>query len=151
VISVSANYTQTISKNQCEGNPFHAYDTVFEFSQTPRPSGDGTLTVSVMGDYNWEGAEDIDVIVEGTSLGKWLPGWQCSSGLLTKTYTVTNNQLVQWSADGKIEVTLVQCWDVNCQAVCSNNVNIVTLDYPTTSSSLPMQQFLKILGFGNKE
>jgi len=108
VISVSSNYTQTISKNQCEGNPFHAYDTVFEFSQTPRPSGDGTLTVSVRGDYNWEGAEDIDVIVEGTSLGKWLPGEQCSSGLLTKTYTVTKNQLVQWSVDGKIQVTLDQ-------------------------------------------
>ena len=146
--SASANYNQTISKNQCEGNPSYAYDTVFEFTQTPRPSGDGTLTVSVRGDYNWIGAEDIYVIVEGTSLGQWFPGGRCST--VTKTYTVTKNQLVQWSADGKIEVTLEQDWDVNCD-VCSNNINIVTLDYPTANNSLPMQQFMKMLGLGKKD
>ena len=145
--SATANYTQTLSENQCQGVK---HDPVLQFTQTPRPAADGTLTVSAIGDYSFGNSnETIEVVVEGTSLGVWNPGVQCGSGLLTKTYTVTKSQLLQWSADGNIEVTLIQGSSVDC--FCGNEINIVTLDYPTASSSLPMQQFMKILGLGNKD
>jgi len=108
------------------------------------------LTISAIGDYSYGNSnETIEVVVEGTSLGIWNPGVQCGE-LRTKTYTVTKSQLLQWSADGKIEVTLIQGSSVGC--FCDNReINIVTLDYPSASSSLPMQQFMKILGLGKKK
>jgi len=145
--SATANYTQTLSENPCQGG---MHNPVLQFTQTPRPGGDGTLTVSAIGDYSSGNSyETIEVVVEGTTLDTWNPGAQCG-GLLTKTYTVTKSQLLQWSADGKIEVTLIQGASVGC--FCDNReINIVTLEYPTGSNSLPMQQFMKILGFGKKK
>ena len=148
IISAGANYSQTISQTQCPGGYYESYvdDTFFVFTDVPiRPTGDGTLTVSVIGDYNSQ-TEYIDVIVEGTTIGRWIPGEQCSSGLLTKTFTVTRNQLLQWASDGKIEVTLVQGPNVNC--ICSNNINIVTLEYTGANNSLPMNWVMKHFGLG---
>lgn len=144
--SASAKYSQTLSDNPCQGG---IHNPVLQFAQLQKPGGDGTLTVSAIGDYNSQ-SEWIEVIIEGTSLGQWIPGEQCSLGLLTKTYTVTRNQLLQWSADGKIEVTLVQGPNVNCLSCPNGEINTVTLEYPTTGS-LPMQQFMKILGLGKKK
>jgi len=154
--SATANYSQTIEKDPCGGGTQDSAITnpLFIFTQAPTPSGDGILTVSVIGDYDYT-YEWIEVMVEGTSLGQWVPGQQCSCSLLTNTYPVTRNQLLQWASDGKIEVTLVQGPSVDCFCndswYCSPIRNIVTLDYPGTNNSLPMQQFMKILGFGNKK
>jgi hypothetical protein len=144
MISAGANYTQTLSENPCQGG---MHNPVLQFTQTPRPSGDGTLTVSAIGDYNAQ-SEWIEVIIEGTSLGQWVPGVQCG-GFRTKTYTVTRSQLLQWASDGKIEVTLVQGPSVNC--ICSTNTNNVTLEYPGANNSLPMNWIIKKFGLGNKD
>ena len=155
--SAGANYNQTIEKDPCGGGTEDSNITnpVFIFTQAPTPAGDGTLTVSAIGDYDSYTSEWIEVIVEGTSLGQWVPGQQCSCSLLTHTYPVTRNQLLQWASDGKIEVTLVQGSGVDCfcngSSYCSPNRNIVTLDYPGANNSLPMQQFMKILGLGKKD
>lgn len=156
--SASANYSQTIEKDPCGGstNDSAIINPVFIFTQAPSPSGDGILTVSAIGDYSAGNTNEyIEVVVEGTSLGQWIPGAQCSCSLLTNTYPVTRNQLLQWASDGKIEVTLVQGPSVDCfcndSSYCSPIRNIVTLDYPGTNNSLPMQQFMKILGLGKKD
>ena len=148
MISAGANYSQTIEQNQCSAGS-DAIDTFFVFTDAPkRPVGDGTLTVSVLGDYNSQD-EYIDVIVEGTTIGSWVPGTQCPASLLTKTFTVTQSQLQKWASDGKVEVTLVQGPDVNC--FCTTNTNIVTLEYTGTNNSLPMNWIMKKFGLGNKD
>ncbi|KYC48203.1 MAG: hypothetical protein APG12_00545 [Candidatus Methanofastidiosum methylothiophilum] len=184
MISAGANYSQTISQNPCPGGPDQNYanDTFFVFTNVPtRPTGAGTLTIKVRGDYCCYGgpgsySEAIGVVVEGTSLGAWLPGEDCSYSLITKTFTVTQEQLREWAADGKIEVTLVQgaplypedegtYSDVNCfcasgyynyeggcPAAECGNINIVTLEYEgTAKKSLPMNWIMKKFGLGNKE
>jgi len=162
--SAGANYSQTISQYQClgvGGNGALAKNTYFQFTDAPKdPLGDGTLTVGLIGDYNdlsppW--SEAVEVFVEGTSLGIWRPGVQCKA-LVTKEYPLTQSQLKEWAADGKIEVTLIQgpvneeytISEVNC--FCGNDINIVTLEYTEAAkNSLPMQQFMKILGLLPKE
>ena len=151
MISAGANYSQTISQNQClgKGPGVTAADTFFVFTDVPkRPVGDGTLTVSVLGDYD-SNLEYIDVIVEGTTIGRWVPGTQCPVSLLTKTFTVTQSQLLQWASDGKVEVTLVQGPDVNC--FCSTNTNNVTLEYTGVNNSLPMNWIIKKFGLGKEK
>ena len=145
--SASAKYSQTIEKDPCPMGS--AVTTEFAFANTPSPGGDGTLTISAIGDYDSE-FEYLDVIVEGTTLSpRWIPGQQCGANLRTTTYTITRSQIIQWMADGKIEVRLLQGPSVGC--FCENReINIVTLEYPT-GSSLPMQQFMKILGLGKKD
>ena len=180
MISAGANYSQTIEQNQCPGghSQSNAVDTFFVFTDVPRrPIGDGTLTVTVRGDYDYYGSigsEALDVIVVCTSLGVWLPGWQCSYSLITKTFTVTQSQLLQWSKDGKIEVKLVQgasrpgdnlknnqvncfCaeseydYEGGCNPAECGNINIVTLEYRGVNNSLPMNWIIKKFGLGNKE
>lgn len=151
MISAGANYSQTISQNQCSGS-YDADDTFFVFTDVPkRPIGDGTLTVSVLGDYD-DDDEYIDIIVEGKTIARWVPGAQCPESHLTKTFTVTHSQLLQWAADGKIEVKLVQGPDVNC--FCGTNINIVTLEYEgtgTAKKSLPMDWIIKKFGLGKEK
>jgi hypothetical protein len=165
--SAGANYSQTISKNQCDGNPSLANDTEFVFTDVPKnPTTDGTFTIKVKGDYCCYGegySEAIGVVVEGTSIGAWLPGEDCPLDFLTHTFIVTREQLREWAADGKIEVKLVQgvalypadegavYSDVQC--FCSENINIVTLEYGGTNNSkaLPMQWIMKKFGLGNKD
>lgn len=152
MISAGANYNKTISQNQCPGSnhPDYANDTFFVFTDVPiRPIGDGTLTVSVLGDYNSQSSEYIDIIVEGTTIARWVPGYQCPESHMTKTFTVTQSQLLKWTADGKIEVKLVQGPDVNC--ICDTNINIVTLEYRGVNNSLPMDWIIKKFGLGNKD
>ena len=181
--SASANYSQTITQYPCEGVSdiygIAAKETVFVFTDTPKnPTSDGTLTIMVRGDYGdfspGQYSELIEVIVEGTSLGTWLPGQDCSYSLLTKTYTVTQQQLSKWAADGKIEVTLihggseysdindVQCfcadiWRVyegGCKPAVCGNINIVTLEYEgtdTAKKSLPMNWIMKKFGLGKEK
>ncbi len=146
--SASAKYSQTIEKDPCPMGS--AITTEFVFVNTPSPGGDGTLTISAIGDYDND-SEYIDVIVEGTTLSpRWFPREQCGANLRTTTYTITKSQIFQWMADGKIEVKLVQGPNVGC--FCDNReINIVTLEYPTGTSSLPMQQFMKILGLGKEK
>ncbi len=188
MISASANYSQTIEQNPCPGGSGQSYanDTKFVFTDVPtNPTGDGTLTIRVRGDYCCYGgsgsySEAIGVVVEGTSIGAWLPGEDCDYYLLTKTYTVTQEQLRGWAADGKIEVTLVQgaalypadegtvfsdvncfCsesyygpYEGNCPTAECGNINIVTLEYEgtgTTKKSLPMNWIMKKFGLGNKD
>lgn len=180
IISAGANYSQTISQNPCPGGSEQSYanDTEFVFTDVPKnPTGDGTLTIKVRGDYmDFDPdyySELIEVIVEGTSLGTWLPGGDCSYSLLTKTYTVTQQQLSKWAADGKIEVTLVQGGseysDINdvqcfcgygdygpyedgCDPEVCGNINIVTLEYEgTNKGTLPMDWIMKKFGLGNKD
>mgnify|MGYP006906715920 CR=1 FL=1 len=183
MISAGANYSQTITQYPCEGvvdlYDIAAKDTVFVFTDVPKnPTGDGTLTIRVRGDYGdfypGDYSELIEIIVEGTSLGTWFPGQDCSDSLLTKTFTVTQQQLRGWAADGKIEVTLVQGGseysDINdvqcfcgyedygpyeggCPAAECGNINIVTLEYEGTnrSKALPMDWIMKKFGLGNKD
>ena len=147
MISAGANYSQTIEKDPCPMGS--AIATEFVFVDAPNPGGDGTLTISAKGDYDYS-SEWIEVIVEGTSLGKWFPGEQCGANLSTTTYILPRSKISNWMVDGKIEVRLVQGPGVDC--FCDNTeINIVTLEYPTGSNSLPMQQFMKILDFGKKE
>ncbi|HOC77490.1 MAG TPA: hypothetical protein PKO31_02225 [Methanofastidiosum sp.] len=183
MISAGANYSQTITQYPCEGvvNIYQipsAKDTIFVFTDVPKnPTGDGTLTIKVRGDYMdfqlGMYSELIEVIVEGNSLGTWLPGQDCSYSLLTKTYTVTQSQLREWAADGKIEVTLVQggseysdinnvqcfCAESNwysyedgCDPTVCGNINIVTLEYEgTNKGALPMDWILKKFGLGKEK
>lgn len=182
MISAGANYSQTITQYTCEGVVYFfdvaAKDTVFVFTGVPKnPAADGTLTIRVRGDYGGFSpgsySELIEVIVEGTSLGNWLPGQDCSYSLLTKTYTVTQQQLSEWAADGKIEVTLVQGGseysDINsvqcicaydeyygpyeggCSAAECGNINIVTLEYTGANNSLPMNWIIKKFGLGKEK
>jgi hypothetical protein len=147
--SAGASYSQTLSDDYCQGGITH--DSVFQFTQTPKPGGDGTLTISAMGDYSYPPEEYIEVVVEGTSLGIWAPSTcDCCGTLASTTFAVTRSQLLQWSSDGKIEVTLIHNYEVNC--FCSVNRNTATLEYPgAVNNSPPMQQFMKILGFGQKD
>ncbi|OQC18164.1 MAG: hypothetical protein BWX72_00225 [Firmicutes bacterium ADurb.Bin080] len=172
MISAGANYNKTISQNQCPRVPSQndADDTFFVFTDVPiRPIGDGTLTVKVKGDYCCYGgggegrvfSEAIGVVVEGTSIGAWLPGQDCPLDFLTHTFIVTQSQLREWARDGKIEVKLIQgaalypedegivYSEVNC--FCDTNINIVTLEYSGTNNSLPMNWIMKKFGLGNKE
>ena len=169
MIGVGANYSQTIEQNQCLGGPEYANDTFFVFTDVPtNPTGDGTLTIKVRGDhccYGGQGSysEAIGVVVEGTSIGAWLPGQDCPLDFLTHTFIVTQSQLREWAKDGKIEVKLIQgaalypadegtvFSDVNC--FCGNEINIVTLEYEGTNNSkaLPMQWIMKKFGLGNKD
>jgi len=153
MISAGANYSQTISQNQCPGGTIQSYanDTEFVFTDVPKRSvGDGTLTVSVLGDYSYPPSEYIDVVVEGTPLGRWAPATcDCCGTVGETTFTVTREQLRDWAKDGKIEVTLVQGGEVNC--FCSTNINIVTLEYEGTNKSLPMDWIMKKFGLGNKD
>jgi len=181
MISAGANYSQTITQYPCEGvvdlGAIAAKDTVFVFTDVPKnPTGDGTLTIRVRGDYGdfYPGyySELIEIIVEGTSLGTWLPGQDCFYSLLTKTFTVTQEQLRGWAVDGKIEVTLVQGGseysDINdiqcfcgygdygpyedgCDPEVCGNINIVTLEYEGGTKALPMDWIMKKFGLGNKD
>ena len=168
--SAGANYNQTISKDQCEGRTSgDAVDTLFEFTEVPTPRGDGTLTVSIQGDYSGDPSERVGVLVEGEFLG-YVPesGFydDCLCYLLTRNFTVTQQQINRWKADGKIEVTVVQAYgtssdDVECfckTEYCScgdfskcAHINEVTLEYQGANNSPPMQQFMKILDFGQKD
>ncbi|HNR43900.1 MAG TPA: hypothetical protein PKH80_01930 [Methanofastidiosum sp.] len=167
--SASANYSQTISKDQCEGRTTgEAVDTLFEFTQAPTPRGDGTLTVSIQGDYSGATSERVGVLVEGEFLG-YVPesGYydDCLCYLLTRTFTVSQQQLSKWKADGKIEVTVVQAYGTSSNVDCfckteycscgdyskCAHINEVTLEYQGANNSLPMQQFMKILGFGKEK
>ncbi len=169
MIGVGANYSQTIEQNQCLGGPEYANDTFFVFTDVPtNPTSGGTFTIKVKGDYCCYGgyrsfSEAIGVVVEGTSIGAWLPGYDCPSNFLTKTFPVTQDQLRQWASDGKIEVKLVQgaalypadegtvYSDVNC--FCTQNINIVTLEYQGTniSKALPMNWIMKKFGLGKEK
>jgi len=183
MISAGANYSQTITQYPCEGvvdrYAFAAKDTIFVFTDVPKnPTGDGTLTIKVRGDYGdfYPGnySELIEVIVEGTSLGTWLPGGDCSYSLLTNTYTVTQSQLRGWAKDGKIEVKLiqggseysdinnVQCfcaeswysYEDGCDPAVCGNINIVTLEYEgtdTTKKALPIDWIMKKFGLGKEK
>lgn len=162
--SASAAYKQTIIKElECADEEDEAYDTEFIFTDVPA-TGAYTLTVSIKGDYNgYDDEEYVEIFIEGTSFGVLPEGenedWQCSCEFLTKTVTLTKEQIVQWMSDGQIVVTLEQGEDVDCfcgeeECRCEDtskcgNINMVTLESP--GNSLPMQQFMKILGFGQKD
>ena len=175
MISAGANYSQTIEQNQCPGghSQSNAVDTFFVFTDVPRrPIGDGILTVKIKGDYNGHEYERVGVVVEGNFLG-FVPesGYydDCLCEFLTREFTVTQQQLREWTMDGKIEITLVQGYgyagqhDVNCfcgpEGYCSDscggqvcgNINIVTLEYRGVNNSLPMDWIIKKFGLGNKE
>jgi len=162
------NYDREISKNLiCEDGEDEAYDTEFIFTNLPMATGNGTLTVKIKGDYNgYDDEEYVEVVVEGTSLGVLPEGfsedWQCSCEFLTRTFTVTQAQINQWAADGRIEVTLVQGEDVDCfcgeyECDCEDNsqcgdINIVRLKYPGgAKKSLPMDWIMKKFSLGNKD
>lgn len=154
--SASAKYSQTIEKNQCSAG-YDAIDTEFVFVDTPKPSGNGALTVSIQGDYYGGASERVGVLVEGEFLG-YVPESgnydDCLSYLLTRTFTVSQQQLNNWNTDGKIEVKLVQAYgygngDVEC--FCSTNRNIVTLEYTGANNSLPMNWIMKKFGLGKKD
>jgi len=162
------NYDREISKNLiCEDGEDNAYDTEFIFTNLPVATGNGTLTVKIKGDYNgYDDDEYVEVFVEGTSLGVFPEGenkdWQCSCEFLTRTFTVTQAQINQWAADGRIEVTLVQGEDVDCfcgeeDCQCEDNskctnTNMVRLKYPGgAKKSLPMDWIMKKFGLGNKD
>ena len=175
MISAGANYSQTISQNQCSGLHFddNAKDTEFIFTNVPVASEDGTLTVSIQGDYGGFTSERVGVVVEGEFLG-YVPESgtynDCLCYLLTRNFTVTRQQINQWNADGKIEVTLVQAYGtnnnlINCHCgvnYCDcgedlskcGNINIVTLEYEVTGTakkSLPMNWIIKKFGLGKEK
>jgi len=156
--STGANYTQTIEKDPCDGqSEIHTIPLLYKFTQPPKPAGDGTLTISIRGDYGGSG-EYVIIVVEGTTLGTWggNSSTDCLCALQTTTFPISKEQISQWRADGVIEVTLTQSDIVDCFCNRSESypcgiINIVTLDYPGANNSLPMQQFMKILGFGKKD
>ena len=178
MISVGANYSQTISQNQCPGGSSQSYasNTEFVFTDVPkRPMGDGTLTVRVRGDYDFGReppggvSEGISVVVEGVVIEPlWVPETQCSFGLLTKTFILPQEKLREWATDGKIEVTLVQggigylnevncfcsargTYEGGCPAAECGNINIVTLEYTGANNSLPMNWIIKKFGLGKEK
>jgi hypothetical protein len=70
LVSATTDYSQTLSEDYCAGG---RHNPVLEFTQTPKPGGDGTLTIKARGDYSYPSLEYIDVVVEGTNLGRWAP------------------------------------------------------------------------------
>jgi hypothetical protein len=175
MISAGANYSQTISQNPCPGSysQEHADDTFFVFTDVPtNPTGDGTLTVKIKGDYDGYDYERVGVVVEGNFLG-FVPesGYydDCLCEFFTREFTVTQKQLRDWAMDGKIEIALVQGYgydgqhDVNCfcgpEDYCSSscgdqvcgNIHVVTLEYTGGKKSLPMDWIIKKFGLGKEK
>jgi len=105
--------------------------TTHTFTNIPgapqHPPSDGTLTVSVRGDYN-SSSEYADVYVEGTIIGtNQGPAIQCDSNWETVSFTVTSAQLSAWAADGQIVVEVRNSSDVGY--FCSYNQHQVTITY----------------------
>lgn len=156
--SATANYSQTIEKDPCNGqSEIHTIPLLYQFTQPPKPAGDGTLTISIRGDYGGSG-EYATVVVEGTTLGAWggNSSTDCLCELQTTTFSISKEQISLWRADGVIEVTLTQSDIVDCfcnrsESYPCGSINVVTLDYPGANNSLPMQQFMKILGLGKEK
>jgi len=163
--TVTAVYTQTIVKNQCEGKEGtseYASNTFFTFYTNKSAIGDGTLTLSLKGFYEgslayaFVNTEDDENIIKLPEDGESYPSCTCQP--ITKTVTITKEQINRWKADGKIEFTVIQGDVVYCLCgaypdtyYCNcgdtsqcTNMNMITIEYPT--GSLPMQTIMKILG-----
>jgi hypothetical protein len=101
--------------------------TTHEFNTTYPPSGDGTLTVTVDGDYN-SSSEYADVYVEGTLLATINP---TVTGPTTESYTLPMVDLVGYASDGLVTVVVDNSPAVN--PGYGADLHTVQLTYPMGS------------------
>ena len=135
--TVTAIYTQTIVKNQCEGKDGteqRADNTFFTFYTNKSAIGDGTLTLSLKG-YYIGSISYADVFTEDDDFPilrlpeeeESYPSCMCQP--ITKTVTITKEQINRWKADGKIEFTVVQGDVVYCSCgACTYSPIIATVE-----------------------
>ena len=102
--------------------------TIHEFTGTPTATAAGTLTASVRGDFD-SSNEYANVYVEGTYIGEvaMVGGFPCDAGWAIGVFPITQAQIDEWNADGKIVVTVTNSRSVT--DYCTDNEHSVQLTY----------------------